>query len=76
MLKSGMLGMHHVYLSTPASSSGHVASWGKGHPELLTPCFDPQGQPTGQLGPLCPCQLLPLLLQVMWHPGAKGILSC
>lgn len=36
--------------------AGHVASWGKGHPELLTPCYDPQGQPTGRLGPLNPVE--------------------
>ncbi|KAL3160605.1 hypothetical protein ABBQ32_010536 [Trebouxia sp. C0010 RCD-2024] len=37
-------------LDTP----GHTASWGKGYPELLTQCYDEQGMPNGQLGPLDP----------------------
>lgn len=35
-------------------SAGHTASWGKGYPELLTQCYDDQGVPNGQLGPLDP----------------------
>ncbi|KAL0048809.1 hypothetical protein WJX82_011636 [Trebouxia sp. C0006] len=33
---------------------GHVASWGKGYPELLTQCYNDQGKPNGELGPLDP----------------------
>lgn len=33
---------------------GHVASWGKGYPELLTQCYNGQGKPNGELGPLDP----------------------
>lgn len=35
-------------------AAGHTASWGKGYPELLTQCYDEQGMPNGQLGPLNP----------------------
>ena len=33
---------------------GHSLSWGKGHPEMLTKCYDCQGEPTGELGPMDP----------------------
>mmetsp|Transcript_13712 Transcript_13712/g.43349 ORF Transcript_13712/g.43349 Transcript_13712/m.43349 type:complete len:396 (+) Transcript_13712:162-1349(+) len=38
-----------VEIDTP----GHVASWGKSHPEVLTECFDKSGAPAGY-GPLNP----------------------
>lgn len=31
-----------------------MASWGKGYSELLTPCYNDQGQLNGELGPLDP----------------------
>ena len=36
------------------TNAGHTASWGKGYPKLLTQCYDEQGVPNGQLGPLDP----------------------
>lgn len=36
--------------------AGHTLSWGQGYPELLTDCFDSQGKPTGQKGPLNPAR--------------------
>ena len=33
--------------------AGHTLSWGRGYPELLTPCYT-NGQPNGELGPLNP----------------------
>ena len=33
--------------------SGHTLSWGRGYPELLTPCYT-NGAPNGELGPLNP----------------------
>ncbi|XP_004608613.2 beta-hexosaminidase subunit beta-like [Sorex araneus] len=32
---------------------GHTASWGKGHKDLLTPCYDEE-QPSGTFGPINP----------------------
>ena len=34
-------------------AAGHTASWGKGYPDLLTPCYT-DSQPNGELGPLTP----------------------
>lgn len=39
-------------LDTP----GHTQSWGKGFPALLTECYNEDGEPTGQLGPLNPAR--------------------
>ncbi|XP_076173113.1 beta-hexosaminidase subunit beta [Ptiloglossa arizonensis] len=33
---------------------GHTRSWGLAYPELLTPCYDSKGKPTGKLGPMNP----------------------
>lgn len=35
-------------------SPGHSTSWGAGYPQLLTQCYDANGQPTGETGPLNP----------------------
>ena len=35
--------------------AGHTASWGRGYPELLTPCWSGDG-PSGELGPLNPAK--------------------
>ena len=43
-------------LTRACEAAGHTASWGKGYPELLTQCYDEQGHPNGQLGPLDPTQ--------------------
>lgn len=34
--------------------SGHVESWGKGAPQLLTKCYDQKGKPDGSVGPFDP----------------------
>jgi hexosaminidase len=56
---------------------GHVASWGLSHPELLTRCFDSDGSPTGELGPIDPSkpETYTLLWQLLreaagWFPDA------
>lgn len=33
---------------------GHMRSWGVSQPDLLTPCYDPDGQPNGQYGSIDP----------------------
>lgn len=37
-------------------SPGHSTSWGVGYPSLLTQCYDKNGQPNGETGPLDPTQ--------------------
>ena len=41
------------YHLTAVPGSGHTLSWGRGYPELLTPCYT-NGEPNGDLGPLNP----------------------
>lgn len=36
--------------------SGHSFSWGYGHPELLTQCFDKRGPISGHFGPMNPAK--------------------
>lgn len=33
---------------------GHTQAWGKGQPDLLTPCYDATGKPSGSFGPINP----------------------
>lgn len=33
---------------------GHTRSWGQGYPEILTKCYDENGDPNGKLGPIDP----------------------
>ena len=44
-----------VEIDTP----GHTLSWGEGYPELLTECFNSEGNSTGERWPgLCLCSRL------------------
>lgn len=35
-------------------AAGHTSSWGRSHPEVLTPCWSSTGTITDQLGPMDP----------------------
>ena len=49
-----MLNVSEYQFELSLLHAGHVASWGKGYPELLTKCHDDQGKPNGELGPMNP----------------------
>lgn len=53
-LLDGAIEASHFFRETFFYFSGHTQAWGPGVPNLLSPCFDENGNADGTFGPIDP----------------------